>query len=207
VTPRWPPGGGDQAVVDFAVQQPIVDADRIALSGWSLGGCLAPRAATGEHRLAAVVADPPQWSVADSARGFARRFGATAEQAANLGDLDQKVLDQIMDVINKNRRLYWSIVSRGFWVNGSSDLRQFFAQTQEYTLDGRGSQIACPTLLTVPENDPLTAGYQSFVDALGERVSVIHFTAAEGAGQHCEMFDRTRLNRRVLDWLDDILPR
>lgn len=30
------------AVVDYAVEQPIVDPERIALSGWSLGGHLAP---------------------------------------------------------------------------------------------------------------------------------------------------------------------
>jgi Alpha/beta hydrolase family len=195
------------AVVDFAVEQSIVDRDRIALSGWSLGGYLAPRGASGEHRLAAVIADPGQWSVADSARGFAIKLGATAEQAAHLGRLDQKLIDQIMAVVKKNKRLYWSIVSRGFWVNGSRNLQEFLAQTEEYTLEGRGGDIACPTLLTVPENDPLADSYQSFVKALGDRATVIHFTAAEGAGQHCEMFNRTRLNRRVFDWLDDTLGR
>jgi dipeptidyl aminopeptidase/acylaminoacyl peptidase len=42
------------AVVDFAVEQPLVDPGKIALSGWSLGGYLAPRAASGEHRIAAL---------------------------------------------------------------------------------------------------------------------------------------------------------
>jgi len=35
-----------------------VDPTRIAVSGWSLGGYLALRAASGEHRLAACIADP-----------------------------------------------------------------------------------------------------------------------------------------------------
>ena len=42
-----------RSVVDFALTMSIVDPTRIALSGWSLGGYLAPRAASGEHRLGA----------------------------------------------------------------------------------------------------------------------------------------------------------
>lgn len=50
-----------RAVVDVAISLPTVDPTRIVLSGWSLGGYLAPRAASAEHRLAACVADPGQW--------------------------------------------------------------------------------------------------------------------------------------------------
>jgi len=32
---------------------------------------------------------------------------------------------------------------------------------------------------------------------------LMHFTAAEGADGHCEMGNRSLLNRRVLDWLDE----
>ena len=41
-------------VVDFAISRPEVDPARIALLGISFGGYLAPRAASGEQRLAAV---------------------------------------------------------------------------------------------------------------------------------------------------------
>ncbi|MEU7552805.1 alpha/beta fold hydrolase [Streptomyces sp. NPDC044571] len=50
-------------VVDAVAARPDVDPDRIVLQGWSLGGYLALRAASGEPRLAAVVADPPVWSM------------------------------------------------------------------------------------------------------------------------------------------------
>ena len=45
-------------VVDYVLSRPEVDPGRVSLIGWSLGGYLAPRAASGEHRLAACIADP-----------------------------------------------------------------------------------------------------------------------------------------------------
>ena len=44
-------------VVDYVLTLPGVDPARLVLIGWSLGGYLAPRAATGEPRLAACVSD------------------------------------------------------------------------------------------------------------------------------------------------------
>ena len=194
-----------QAVVDFALTLPIVDAKRIALSGWSLGGYLAPRAASGEHRLAACVADPGLWSILGGFRAYAIKLGATPEAAANLGDLDQKVLDRMWQVVVEDRKMRWTIVQRGFWVHGVDNLRDFLRAAEPFTMDGRAELIRCPTLLTAAENDPLAAGAQAFFDALRCPKDLIRFTAAEGAGDHCEMNNRSLLNRRVLDWLDTVL--
>ena len=54
-------------VVDFALALPNVDPRKIALSGWSTGGYLAPRGASGEPRLAALIADPGRWKIPPSA--------------------------------------------------------------------------------------------------------------------------------------------
>ncbi|TBR23114.1 MAG: alpha/beta hydrolase, partial [Reyranella sp.] len=84
-----------RAVVDFAVSLPTVDPSRIALSGASLGGYLALRAATGEPRLAACIADPGLWSVAGAARVFASHLGADLAADASLSTLDQGILDRM----------------------------------------------------------------------------------------------------------------
>jgi len=191
-------------VVDFALTLPTVDPARIALSGWSLGGYLAPRAASGEHRLAACIADPGLWGIADAFRGIAVKLGASAEEVKNLGTMDQAVIDRIWQIVTNDRKLRWSIVQRGFWVNGVADLRAFLQRSELFSMEGRAELIRCPTLLTMAENDLLGAGAPAFFETLRCPKTLLRFTAAEGAGDHCEMMNRSLVNRRALDWLDGI---
>jgi hypothetical protein len=72
-------------------------------------------------------------------------------------------------------------------------------------MDGRYDQILCPTLLTAAEEDPLSALAADFTERLGDRGHLVHFTAAEGAGDHCEILNRPLANGRMLDWLDATL--
>jgi len=194
-----------RAVIDHAVASPIIDPERIVLSGWSLGGHLAPRAASGEHRLAAVVADPGQWSVAAGARALGAAFGLPPEVLDDPLSMSAQDAEAIMSAVQADPALRWKLVSRGFWVHGVSDIRELFAALDEYTLDGIGERISCPVVVTAAENDPLARGAGIFGDRLGDKVTLLRFTDAEGAGEHCEMTNRTLLNRRVLDRLDEIL--
>ena len=193
-----------RAVVDVALTLPLVDPKRIALSGWSLGGYLAPRAASGEPRLAACIADPGLPGMAGAFRSFAVKLGASPEAADKPGDLDQEVLDRIWQVITADRDLRWKIVQRGFWVHGVDNLRDYLRSAEQFTMEGRAGLIACPTLITMAEDDPLSAGAQALFDALTCRKELARFSAADGAGGHCEMLNRSRLNRAVLDWLDGV---
>lgn len=193
------------AVIDSAVAMPIVDPERIVLSGWSLGGHLAPRAASGEPRLAACIADPGQWSMAGLFRPLALKLGATPEGAANLGEVEPPVLDRLDAYLRSSPALRWKIVQRGFWVHGVDNLRDYLRQIERFTMDGRVDRISCPTLMTLAENDPLAAGTREFYDRLRCPKELLRFSAEEGAGDHCETANRSLLNRRVLDWLDSVL--
>ncbi len=192
-------------VVDFALSLPQVDPQKIALSGWSLGGYLAPRAASGEHRLAACIADPGQWAIADSFRAIARMMGVPEAAAADLGSVPEPLLKAFSAMIAANRGLNWKIIQRGFWANGASDLRAYLRTIELFTLEGRAEAIRCPTLLTAAEHDPLAGGAQRLYDALKCPKTLVKFTAAEGAGDHCEMMNRSLVNRTALDWLDRTL--
>lgn len=193
------------AVVDRAVELPIVDAKRIALSGWSLGGHLALRAASGEPRLAACIADPGQFDIAGLFRPLAVKLGASPEGALNLGELEEPVMDRLWQFVASSPALKWKVVQRGFWVHGVDTLRGYLRAVEQFTLDGRIAGITCPTLMTLAENDPLAAGTQQFFDQLRCPKTLLRFTAQEGAGDHCESANRSLLNRRALDWLDGVL--
>lgn len=192
------------AVIDFATQVPIVDREKIALSGWSLGGYLAPRAASGEHRLAACIADPGQWDLGENMRGLIQAMNPEAD-LDDLDRVDRGTLTAMENVIKADPGLNWSVMKRGYWANGVDDLQSFISRTAEFTLKDRVGEIRCPTLLTAAENDPLAAATEAFHEALTCPKALMRFTAAEGAGDHCEMTNRSLLNLRVLDWLDDTL--
>jgi pimeloyl-ACP methyl ester carboxylesterase len=191
-----------EAIVDFALTLPNINPERIALSGWSLGGYLAVRAASGEHRLAACIADPGLFSMAAGFRKFLSTLNLPASATTNLGDLDEGVLTKISAMIGAHPRLTWSVTRRGYWVQGVSTLRNFLKSVDAFTLDGLIDLVRCPTLLTMAEDDSLSESAPEVYERLRCPKTLIRFTAAEGAGDHCEMQNRSLLNRRVLDWLD-----
>lgn len=130
-------------------------------------------------------------------------FGLPIDAVADLGTLDKPILDKVETIIRGNRQLNWKVVQRGFWVHGVDTLRDFLASAELFTMKGRAEHIACPTLITQAENDMLAAGAGAFFEALTCPKTLMRFTAAEGAGGHCEMGNRSLLNGRILDWLDE----
>jgi alpha-beta hydrolase superfamily lysophospholipase len=194
-----------RAVVDFALTLPFVDVKRVILSGSSLGGYLAPRAASGERRLAACIADPGQFAIGDSVRPLAVKLGASPESTANLGLIDDATLHKFQHVIDGNPGLHWKIIQRGLWAFGVETLRDFLRKSELFTMAGRAELIQCPTLVTAAESDSLASGAKTLFDAMRCPKTLIPFTAADSAETHCEMGNRSRLNQVVLDWLDETL--
>jgi alpha-beta hydrolase superfamily lysophospholipase len=193
-----------RAVVDFALTLPGIDPARIALAGWSFGGYLAPRAASGEPRLAALIADPGQWDMIEAMRAVFAHFGLPAEIAEKLPDVDEQALAPAFAAIRKNPQLNWSFVQRGLWVHGVDTLMDYLRVCVAFRLSDRLGGIRCPTLVTMAENDPVAAFAGRLYDALTCPKAFIRFTAAEGAGDHCEASARSVYFQRAYDWLDGV---
>jgi hypothetical protein len=70
------------------------------------------------------------------------------------------------------------------------------------------SQIDTPLLITDPEGEQFWPGQsQELYDRLPGPKELVRFTAAEGAGRHCEPLAPALRDARVFDWLDRYLTR
>ena len=190
-------------VVDYALSRPEVDPQRVALIGWSFGGYLAPRAASGEPRLAACIADPGQWDMLEAMKGF---FTSLPKEALeDLPDIDPSLLEPIEDYIMSDPSLRWSVVQRAFWVHGIDSLADYLRVAKDYELSSVVDRIRCPTLVTQAENDPVARFAGRLYDALTCPKELFRFIEAEGAGDHCEAMARSLFHQKSFDWLDETL--
>jgi pimeloyl-ACP methyl ester carboxylesterase len=192
-------------VIDQVLALPQVDPERVVLTGWSFGGFLAPRAAAFEHRIAALVADPGQW---DQRQAVVSSLPLDAEQRVRFPDVDPEVLAPMqawLEGPDADPMLRWRLLQRGPWVHGADSLLDYLADLCRYEISPVAGKISCPTLVTAADDDPIAGGAQALHDALNVPSRLVRFTAAEGAGGHCEQTARALYEQRVFDWLDEVL--
>jgi pimeloyl-ACP methyl ester carboxylesterase len=191
-------------VVGYLISRSDVDTDRIALMGLSFGGYLAPRAASGEPRLAALIADPGQFSLFEAAKdrvpGFLRA-GLTGQSP-----LATAILRRIFRSMLRHPTRGW-VLRRGMLVHNASTPLDYLHMTRDYSLEGLAGRISCPTLVCTAENDDIAAYARQLFDALTCEKQFLTFTNAEGAGEHCEDGNRSLFHQRAFDWLDDVLDQ
>jgi pimeloyl-ACP methyl ester carboxylesterase len=186
-------------VVDYALSRPEVDPRRMALIGRSWGGYLAPRAAAFEHRLAALIADPGLYSLGGAATAM---FPQSLQEAIDQGDA--ATLKPIFDQLMQNPSLAFTF-NRGMLVHGVETPWDYIRAMAPYTLEGLAPQITCPTLITQAENDLRASQSKELVAALTCPKTLVEFTNAEGAGEHCEAGAGSLFAQRAFDWLDGIM--
>lgn len=172
------------ACVDYLQSRPDVDPDRIALYGASLGGFYAPRAASFEHRLKAVVSDGAIWNLQRSV------------QSSNYDPTRIAV-----------RHAHWVFGVPGHGTEeGLAALMEKFG---ELSLEGIQQQIRCPYLIAEGECD--FAGFEFAVEsyeyskAHGQDVTFKVFTAEETGAAHCQIDNPTLGMEYICDWLADKL--
>lgn len=189
-------------VVDYALTRPEVDRQRLALMGLSFGGYLAPRAASGEPRLAACIADPGELDLFEAVAGRMPPFLAGPLRQNNPTAL--KLVSIILNRLIQNPTRGWAI-RRGLQVHGAATALDYVQLTRDYTIRDRAAQIKCPTLVCFAENDALAAYAHQLYAALTCPKHFLTFTSAEGAGEHCEDGNRSLFHQRAFDWLDETL--
>ena len=189
-------------VVDHLSTRTDVDPARIALIGLSLGAHLAPRAASGEHRLAACIADCGSFDLFASA--LSRMPKPLRDGFAVGRPLPTALLRRILDMLASKPTAGWAL-RRGQLVHGVDSPLAYLQALRDYTLAGRAEQIICPTFVCHAEGDDIGDSAPQLAAALRCPHQFVTFTAAEGAGDHCESGARSLYHSRSFAWLDPIL--
>ena len=191
-------------VVDYVLDLPTVDPERIALLGISFGGYLAPRAAAFEHRLAACIANGGVFDfMANRLPSGMSRQAAIDWVRSDPSGCD-KVMRAIMEASTDSR---WGI-ENGMFTFGASSPAEYFLKALDYTLEGIAEKITCPTLVIDSEGDLWYSGQaRQLFDALTCDKTFQLFTAEEGAEDHCQVGSPLLSAQRMFDWLEETLSR
>jgi pimeloyl-ACP methyl ester carboxylesterase len=188
-------------VLDYALSRSEVDPDRVALIGLSLGGFLAPRAASTEHRVAALIADSGSF---DMQATFRQRLpGPMARRYVAGSPRFRALLGRILRIQAKAPTAGWA-PRRGMQVHGLTDPLAYVDSLGDYRMAGYAERITCPTWVANAEGDDIGASAPELVEALTCPKQYVSFTAAEGAGDHCESGARALYHARSFGWLDNL---
>ncbi|MGY1709819.1 alpha/beta hydrolase family protein [Geodermatophilus sp. SYSU D00758] len=186
-------------VIDHLTKRPDVDPSRIAVMGVSQGGYWVPRAAAFEHRITAAVIDP---GVVDVSTTMLQQLPHFLVRLLDAGD--RQKFDADMSWALKVSPATRSVLRWRMRPYGVTSPFDFFTAARGYALtEEQLAAIACPVLITDPEHEQFWPGQSArMAAALTCPVTLLPFTAAEGADSHCEPAATGLRGERVFDWLE-----
>ncbi|MCZ2839523.1 alpha/beta hydrolase family protein [Modestobacter sp. VKM Ac-2985] len=172
------------AAVDWLESRTDVDAARIGIVGWSLGGYYAPRAAAFEKRFALCVA----W-------GANHDWGAVQRR--------RREREGERPVPH-----YWEHVLWVWGHDGDEDhLDAFLDFADAVNLDGVVEQITVPFLVAHGADDrqiPVAMAHRSYEQAVNSPKRELRvFTAEEGATEHIGLDHLSHVSTYIADWVAD----
>jgi hypothetical protein len=212
------------AVVDHAVARPDVDSDRIAHVGLSLGAHLAPRAPSGEHRLAGArrrlrVPRPRRWipQAAPAAAGGRlpgahdvgpRRLPPPLADGYQAPTAWARAAVRAITTARARKPTAGWALRRGMMVHCARSTTPYLDALRDDTLAGRAEQIASPTWICHAGNDDIGASAPELAAYLRVPHELPELEAADGAGDHREAGARGVYHAASFGWLDALLePR
>jgi pimeloyl-ACP methyl ester carboxylesterase len=181
---------------DALIKHPHVDPSRVVLVGRSFGGLIAPRGASGEHRLAAMVVDPGQLEIGSA---IVNRLGELGQH------LDDPAADAQFESLLTVPALRALLAPR-MVTHGLTSVREYCRDLLRYTNEDTAPAITCPSYVTDNETDAVSVGQGKVLfDRLTCPKEFRLFTRAEGAEGHCEGMAPIIFWTAAFDWLDHLL--
>ena len=102
-----------------------------------------------------------------------------------VSQLGAAVLRRLLKTLASKPTAGWAL-RRGQLVHGVASPIDYLLALREYSLKDCAPKITCPVLVCSAEGDDISASAPQLVEALTCEKHYVHFTAAEGAGDHCE---------------------
>ncbi len=180
-----------RAFVDYALTRPEIDANRLAVFGFSWGGHIVFKAAASDSRIRALIANPAMPNVM-------RAVWAQQSSTSRTDPVSRTAFDQIV------------------WRFGLSlkptpgNIARRFGKIYDYLVHGRADvrKIQCPTLLLAGEGEAritLDIARETLAQLPNPNKQLRIFTRAEDGEAHCQVNNLPLPNGVMLDWLDTTL--
>ncbi|WP_394846178.1 alpha/beta hydrolase [Pendulispora brunnea] len=188
-------------VVNYAVGRAEVDPARIGLMSFSMGGYMGPRAATKEHRLKALVANPGVIDWSAIMEGYLQQVDPNL---LTLVDTDEAAFNAKIDALMQNDAFMRWGLNDFMWHHGVNTPATLIKELRKYKLGDAVKDIQANTL--VVDADAETYGQsQALFDALQSKKQYLKFTEAETAQFHCQPGASAIATHRLLEWLEGAL--
>lgn len=189
------------AVVDYLYSRPDIDHDKIALIGYSAGGYFAPRAAAGEPRIKACIANTLVVDCGESAR------------AGLKGLSNPRVIDAMFGLLQRfSPPARWGF-QHAQWSLGITKPHDWIDFYAPFTLRGLEQNFQNPMLFLFGEDDikdaaasssAIVAGIPEFISSLPCDRYLHLFPRSQGASSHCQMGGLSYAHVVIFQWLDHI---
>jgi pimeloyl-ACP methyl ester carboxylesterase len=189
------------SVVDYLYSRHDIDRDKIALIGYSAGGYFAPRAAAGEPRIKACIANTLVVDCGESAR------------AGLKGLSNPRVIDTMFGLLQRfSPPARWGF-QHAEWSLGITKPHDWIDFYAPFTLRGLEQNFQSPMLFLFGEDDikdaaasssAIVAGIPEFISSLPCDRYLHLFPRSQGASSHCQMGGLTYAHVVIFQWLDHI---
>lgn len=187
--------------IDFVLEQPEVDPERVGLIAVSMGGFLGTRAAAFEPRLKLVVVNPGvlRWNAIYE--GF---LAAIDPELLTLLDSDEAAFNAAIDeLMQYSEVMRWGMTD-SMWHHGVDSAAALMKHLRDYTLDQEIAQITAHMLVVDAEAEQWGQSVELY-EALAGPKDYLLFTASETAQFHVQPAASGIATHRLFDWIDDAL--
>lgn len=190
-----------KAVIDYLVQRKEVDADRIAILGYSLSTQLVVRAVAFEKRLKACVCNGGVY--VDIYEAWHSVWPKLLQNAP------PKVFDYIFEMLEKISPQLNGIANRFRFMFGLKKPTDLINAWRPFNISTLADQVECPLLVLVGEaefaqsNEKVALSMLRFMNDVVSEVDIHQFTYKDGwAASHCQIGGLALAQEVIFKWLD-----